>query len=143
IAVEDLQKMTKSFTFCFEAELLVLLQRLAVNGRVILEGNAVQTEVRAEMAFLRLAIDMAALNVVERRRAERQRRLGRVLAAAENVDVRRIVDARRGRDRAVSKNSFVNGQHFAGAGGHEHDIHQALLDDLLDLVAELSQGPIA
>ena len=83
------------------------------------------------MAFLRLAVEMAALDVIERRRAERQRRLDRIPAAADDMDVGGVVGAGGRRDGAVVEDAFVNGQHFAGAGGHEHDVHQLLLDDLL------------
>ena len=68
------RKWRKPLRSRFQAELLVLLQGGAVEGRVVVEGDAVEAEVGAELAFLRLAIEVAALDVVERGGAERQRR---------------------------------------------------------------------
>ncbi len=87
-------------------------------------------EVDAAGAFVRLAVEMAALDVIERRRAEGPRRVGRILAATDNVDVGRVVRAGGRRDRAVVEEPALHGQHLAGAGGHEHDIDELLLDDL-------------
>src|SRR5205085_3342821 len=107
------------------------------------EGDAVQAEVGPQRTLRRWAVEMAALDVVEGRRAEGQRRLGLVFAAADNVDVRGVVDARGGCYRAVVEQPAVNGQHLAGAGRHQHDVHQGLVNDLADEVAELTQTAVA
>ena len=75
IRVEHLQEMAEALALGLQAELLVLLQGGAVERRVVVEGDAVQAEVGAEAALLRLAVEVAALDVVERGGAERQRRL--------------------------------------------------------------------
>ena len=95
------------------------------------------------MAFLRLAIEMAALDMIERGRAEGQRGRCRIFATANDVNVGRVVGAGGRRDGAVVEEPLVDGQHFAGAGGHQHDVHQLRLDDLRDDVAELGQSAIA
>ena len=94
------------------------------------------------MALVGLAVQVAALNVVERGRAERKRRLRRILAAADNVDVGGVVHAGGRRDLAPVENALVDRQSLTGAGRHEHDVHQALLDDLLDDVAEFGQAAV-
>ena len=78
IRIEDLEEMAEALALGLQAELLVLLQRLAVEDGVVVEGDAVQAEVGAEVALFRLAIEVAALDVIERRGAERQRRLRRI-----------------------------------------------------------------
>ena len=73
----------KSDVLGLQAERLVLLQRFAVEGGVVVEGDAVQAEVHAAAALLRRAVEVAALDVVERGGAERPRRVGGVAGAAQ------------------------------------------------------------
>ena len=66
--------MAEPLALGLQAELLVFLQGLAVEHGVVVERDAVQAEVGAEVAFVRLAVEVAALDVVERGGAEGQRR---------------------------------------------------------------------
>jgi len=86
---------------------------------------------------------MAALQVIERRRAEGHRGRGRILAAANDVDIGRVVGAGGGRDRAIIEQSSLDRQHLARRAGHEHDVHEFLLDDLHDDVTKLAEAAIA
>ena len=95
------------------------------------------------MALVGLAIDMTTLDVVEGRGAEGQRRMRGVFAAAHNVNVGGVVDARGRRHVTLIEDAFVNRQDFTGAGGHEHDVHEALFNYLLDDLAKLGQAAIA
>ena len=83
--------------------------------RVVVERDAVEAEIGSQAPLVRLAINMAALDVIERGRAKRQRRLCRVLAAAHDVDVSGIIGTHRGRDWAVIEKALVNRQYFTGA----------------------------
>ncbi len=143
VGIEHFEEVAEALALGLQAELLVLLQGGAVEHRIVVEGDAVQAEVGAERTFLRLAVEMAALDMIERGGAEGQRRRCRIFAAADDVNVGGVVGAGGGRDGAVVEEPLVDGQHFAGAGGHEHDVHQLCFDDLRDDVAELGQGAIA
>ena len=64
VRIEHLEKMPKLLSLRFEAERLVLLQRLAIAGRIVVERDAVETEIRAEPAFFRRAFDVPTLDVI-------------------------------------------------------------------------------
>src|SRR5581483_6572363 len=100
-------------------------------------------EVGAAVPFVGGAVEVAALDVVQRRRAEGQRRLSGILRAANDVDVGRVVGPGGGGDGAVVEEALVDRQHLAGGGGHEHDVHEPLPDDLADAVTVLGQGAVA
>src|SRR5262245_52782374 len=87
--------MTKALALGLMPELLVFLERLSIQLGVVLKGDAVESKIGTELAFFRPAIEMTALDVIERGRAERQRRLRRIAAAADNVNVGRVVGPRR------------------------------------------------
>src|SRR5207247_2212706 len=94
VGVENLQEVPEPFAFRLEPEFLVLGQRFAIEYGVVVERNAVQAQVGTEVALVGLAIDMTTLDVVEGRGAEGQRRMRGVFAAAHNVNVGGVVDAR-------------------------------------------------
>ncbi len=79
VRVEHFQEVAKALALGLEAKLLVFLQ--ALRGRApasLLKVMLYRPRFGAEVAFLGLAIEMAALDVIERGGAERQRRLRRV-----------------------------------------------------------------
>ena len=84
--------MPESPRFCFQAKRLVRFQRLTVEDGVVVERHGVEAQVCPLAAFLLAALPLAALDVVDRRGAERQRRLSAILRrAAGQPDIRRIV----------------------------------------------------
>ena len=76
----------------------------------VVERDAVQAQVRAAGPFVRLAVDVAALDVVERGGAERPRRLGDVAAAADDEDVAGVVGPGGRRDVAVLEQPLADRQ---------------------------------
>src|SRR5262249_61087140 len=104
--------MSKILGFGFQAKLLVMLECLSVRYGVVVEGDAVKTQVRTKAAFLRLAFQVAALNVVEGRGAKRQRRLRWISAAADDVDVGGVVGPGGGGDGALVQGPLFTCEHF-------------------------------
>ena len=132
--------MSEFLALGFLAELLVPLQRLPVARQVVHECDRIKAEVGAgEFPQRAVALNTAALNVVDGRAAERLGRLARVAAVADGPDVGRVVGARGGRDTRVFEQSFLDRDLLVHVGGHQHDVHQALTDDLADDVEELGQ----
>src|SRR4051794_8907865 len=58
------------------------------------------------------------------------------------MNVSRIVCPRRWRDLAIVEKPLLNGQGLVGARRHEHDVDQALLDDLYDLFTKVLQASV-
>ena len=110
--------------------------------RIVVECDAVEPKIDAALPLGRGAIEMPALNVIEGGRAKRQRRVRGITAAANDVDVGRVVDAGGRRDGAVVEDAFLKCEHLAGAGRHEHDVHKLRFNNLLDDVAKLVQAAI-
>ena len=89
---------------------------------------------------MRLAFRLAAHRVVDRRRAERPRRLGGVPAGAGGKpDVGRVVGADGRRDRAVVEQTFLDREDFVRTGAHQRDVDQTLLDHIADQLAVFVQ----
>lgn len=82
---------------------------------------------------------MAALDVIQRRRAERPRGSCVNLAAAGDMDVAGVVGPRRRRDGGLIEQPFLNGQQIVGARRRQHDIDDALPDHLADLLSILGE----
>jgi len=71
IRIEHLEKMPETLALGLDAELAIVLQGLPVEVDIVVERDAVQTEVGPQDAFSRPAIDLAALDVVDGGGAER------------------------------------------------------------------------
>ena len=71
VRIEDLEKMLESLALRFETKPRVFLQGSPVALGIIVERYAVQPEVRTDIPLSRLAIDMAALNMIDSRRSKR------------------------------------------------------------------------
>ncbi len=65
-----------------------------------------------------------------------------VVASLPTPDVGSVVGSRSGRDGTMFKEPLFNRKLFAGAGAHQHDVHQALSDDLPNRFAKLFQAPV-
>ena len=135
--------MAEVLALGLQAEPVVFLQGVAVEDRVVVEGEAVQAEVRPQNALFRLAFGPTALNVVKRGGAERQRGVGGITTAADDMDVGGVVGPSRRRHGAIVEDPLLDGQRLAGAGRHQHDVHELLFDDARDDVAELCEAAIA
>lgn len=137
--IEDFQEVAELFPLTLLAEVLELVEYIDVQLQLIVERHRVQTEIDAELAFRRLAVEMPALHVIETCRAKRSSGCRVNPAAPMNVNVGRVVRPRRWRDVRVVKQSLLNRQHFAGAGRHQHDVYDPLVDHFANLLAILSQ----
>src|SRR5437588_9780394 len=62
VGIEHFQKMPEVLAFRLLAERLILVQSVAVQCRIVVERDTVQTEICAPMPFCRLAVEVAALN---------------------------------------------------------------------------------
>ena len=113
--------------------------RLLTGGGAGLGVDQSAAQVGALVPLVFRAVQVPALDVVQRGRSERDRPLGDVLSAPDRVDVAGVVDPNRGRDRAVLEDPLADGEHLAGAGRHEHDVDQLLADDRADDVAVLPE----
>src|SRR5262249_10250932 len=143
IGVEHFKKIAESFALGLQAKLFVSLQCLAIQHGIIIERDAVETEIAAGCALIAFAFNAATLNVVERGRAEGQGGLRGITAATDDIDVGCVIRTSGGSDLASVENPFVEGQHFAGACGHQHNVDKILLNDLFDDVPEFSERAIA
>ena len=116
---------------------MVLLQ-------VVHEGDGVEPEVGAgELIRGAVALDLAALDLVNGRRAEGLGRLAGVAAVAHGPDIGGVVRARGRRHVRLAEQPFLDREQLVHVGGHEHDVHQALVHDLADDVEELGQVAVA
>ena len=139
VRVEDLEEVAEALALGLEAEVLVGLERGDVERDVVVERDRVEPEVGAAPELAAVRVGEAALDLVERRRAEGPRGRLRVGLAGEQVDVGRVVGADGRRDRRVVEQPLLDRQDVVGARGHEHDVDQPLADDLAHLVAVLGQ----
>src|SRR5205823_4798408 len=143
VRIEDLKKMSEALALRLQAEQLVLFQGFSVQSGIVIERDAVKSEIGAHAPLWRLTIDVAALDVVQSRGAKGEGRLSRISATADNMDIGRVIDPRRWSHGAVIEDPLLNSQRLIGAGRHEHDVDHLLLDDLLDDVAKLRQAAVA
>ena len=139
IGVEDFQKVAKALALGLFAESAIVLERDQIVVQAVVERDAVQPQIRAAVSLGGLAIDVAALDVVEIRGAKGLRRLGDVAAVADGKYVAGVVGPRGGRDVAVFEQPLADRQHVVAAGRHEHDVDQPLPRDLADLFAIFGQ----
>src|SRR5262249_45145034 len=110
VRVEDLKEVTEAFSLGFETEVLVRFQVAAVEGVVIVERDTVKPEVDAAVPLVRCAVNVAALDMVKRGGSERERRLGGILAAADDVNVRGVVGTASGGHGTVVEDALVERQ---------------------------------
>ena len=103
VRIEDFEEMPELLPLGLLAKFLVPKQRLAVLLEIVDERDRVEAEVRAGKiaAAVAVALDLAALDVIDARAAERLARLARVAAVAHRPDVGGVVRARGGRDVRV------------------------------------------
>src|SRR5207247_187375 len=97
-----------------DAEFLVGLEGLVIEGDVVVDGDGVETEIRPHAALSIRGINLAGLDLLDRRRAEGARWGGGIRATGQKVNVGGIVGADgRGDVRGV-EDSLLDGQDFAG-----------------------------
>ena len=144
VRIEDFQEVPEFFPLRLLAKFLVPQQRFAVLLQVVDERDRVETEIRAgKLAAVAVALNLAALNLVNARRAERLRRFARVATVAHRPNIRGVIRARGGRDVGVLEQPFLDGELLVHVGGHQHDVHQPLMRDLANDVEKLGQVAIA
>ena len=102
VGIEDLQEVPEFFLLRLFAKRLVPQQRFPVLFQVVHKRHGIKTQVRAGESFPGpITGHLAALDMVNRRAAERSRGLAGVTPVAHHPDVRRVVRAGGGRDRRI------------------------------------------
>ena len=139
VGIEHFQKVPKPLPLGFEPEFVVLRERFEIGFESVVERHRVQSQVDAARPLRRCAVDVPALHVIDGRRTKRPRRFGVNPAAANDVDVGGIVRAGGRRDGRVVEQPLFDRQLLARAGRHQHDIDNALLDDVANLLAVLGE----
>src|SRR5258708_896620 len=129
--------MAKVLAFGFDAKRFIFFDQFTIVIHVVVKRNTVKAEVRPEGPFGGGAIDVAALDVIERRGAESPRRLRRITSAANDVNIGGVVRTSRRRYGGIVENPLLNGQDLTGRSRHQHDIDESLRDDLFDDLAIL------
>src|SRR6185436_16623529 len=143
IWIEDFEKMAEAFAFRFFAKFLVTGERVAVLIEVVDERNGVKAEVRArKISVIAIAFDFSALNVVDARAAERLRRFTRVTSMPHCPNISRVIGTGRGSQVGIAKEALFNRKLLIHVSGHQHDVDQALMDDLADDVEKLRKIPV-
>ena len=105
---------------------------------IVVQRDRVQPQIGARRRSCGAQLALAAHCVVDRRRAKRDGGLrGITPGAGRQPDVRRVVGADRRRHRAVVEQPFLDCEDFIGAGTHQRDVHQPLLDHVTDQLAVL------
>ena len=141
VRIEDFQEVAETLALGFLPESLQAAQCLDIEFQAVVECDGVQTEVDPIRSFLRVTVQVAALDVVDGGRAERARGFGMHAAAACDMDVCRVVGPGRGRDGRVVEQTLFQHKKFTGAGRHQRDVDDALPDDVTDLLPVLGEGP--
>jgi len=117
--------------------MLTVLERLHVAFEIVVERDAVETQVGPQRALLGSAVEVAALDVIDAGRAERPCGLRGVAGPPCQVDVGGIVGANRGSDRRTIEEPLAKRQRMVRAGRHEHDVDESLTSDQPHLLAVL------
>src|SRR5262249_50513742 len=126
------------FPECFESQ-----ERFPILLEFINKSDGVKPQVRPrELLPGSVALELAALNLVNGGRAEGLRRFAGITPVTNGPNVGRIVCPRRGRDGRRAKETFLDRQLFADVRRHEHDVDQTLLDYFPDDVEKLGQVAI-
>jgi len=134
--------MAEVLLFRLETKRLVSLHDPEVAVRVIVESDRIKTEIRAQATLCFRAHLLSGLDVVKSCRGKRLRRSFLISPIANNVHIRRIVDANRGRHRRRVEFPLLNRQYLRGACRHEHNVDQALRDNLTHLIPILGQRTV-
>ena len=140
VGVEDLQEMAEAFLLGLHTEGLVGLQCEHVQVRVVVERDAVEAQVGAQVPLRFVAAQPPALGVIQQGRAERDRGLLGVRRSASDVNVRGVVGPHGRRDRRGIEDPLADRQNLVGGHAREHDVHQALLNVGAHVVAVLGQA---
>src|SRR5687768_8242639 len=81
--------------------------------------------------------------MVNARAAERLGGLASVTPMANGPHVRRVVRAGGGSDGGIFEQAFLDRKLLIHVGGHEHDIHKALVHDLADDIEKFGKISVA
>ena len=142
VGVKHFQKMAEVLLFRLEAKRPVSLHDSKVAVRVIVEGDRIKAEIRAQPSLCFRAHLLSGLDVVKSGRGKRLRRSFLISPLSNNVHIRRIVDANRRRHCRGVEDPLLNRQYLRGACRHEHDVDQALRNNLTHLIPILCQRPL-
>ena len=137
VGIENLQEIAKALALGLFPEPMKVLERLHVAFEIVVERDAVETQVGPERALLGSAVEVAALDVVDAGGAERPCGLRGVAGPPGQVDVGGIVGANRGSDRRTIEEPLAKRQRMVRAGRHEHDVDEPLTGDQPHLLAVL------
>ena len=132
VRVEDFEEVAEALALGLEAERPCTPRAWRVEREVVVERDRVQPEVGAPSSPLVRLGSRGGRTGCGRASRVRNGRDGavRVVAAADDVDVGRVVGAGGRRDGDCVEQPLLDRQHFAGAGRHEHDVDEPLPDDL-------------
>ncbi len=134
------QEVPEPFLFGLQAKRLVFAQRLVIQLDVIIQGDRIETQIRAPPAFVWLALALAAHRVIDGGRAERHRwLLGVAARSGGQPDVGGIVGSDGRRDRTVVEQPFLQRQDLVRTGAHQRDVDQALLHHVANQLPVLGE----
>src|SRR5688572_11491027 len=89
VGIENLQEMPKALRFSLDAEISIRLKRCVIELQPIVGRDRIESEIRAAVS----------LNLIDRRRSKRPRRLARITSARGQMNVGCIVCTYAWRDR--------------------------------------------
>ncbi|MFO0909804.1 MAG: hypothetical protein U0794_15900 [Isosphaeraceae bacterium] len=116
VGIEHLEEVAKLLALGFLAKRVEAFERPEVVGEIVVEGDAVKAQVRAERPFLGRTVEMAAHGMVNAHRAERLSGLLCVVGSSREVNIRRVVRAHRGGDVRAIEQPFLHRQRIIGTG---------------------------
>ena len=142
IRKKHLQEMAEAGPLGFDAEVAVGREHRPIERGIVVECEGKEAQVRTAGVIRMHRIDPATPCLRNRRRGEGQGGLAAVAAGTGGQpDVGRVVHPHGGRDMAADEQPFLDRQHLARARAHEHDVDQALPNDLANGVAKLADRP--
>ena len=144
VRIEDFEEVAEILPLRFFAEFFEGEEGFAVLLEIVDERDGVEAEVCAgEIGGGAVALDFAALDLVNRGGAEGLGGFAGVTAVADGPDIGGVVGAGGGGDAGVAEQSFLDRELFVDVSGHEHDVHEALVNDFADDVEKLGKVAVA
>ncbi len=133
--------MPKPLCLRLQAKLTVPFERQQVIIGSIGEGDAVETKIDAVLPLGWLALNLSALNVIQRRGSKWPGNALDVFPASNHMNIGGVVGSASGRNGAVIKESLAECQDLTGACRHQHDVDEFLPSDFTNDVAILLHRP--
>ena len=115
IRVEDFEEVPEALALGLDAELLYSSRAIAIAIHIVVEGDAVEPEIRAAVAFARAGNRDGRTGCDRASPCETASDgAAAILAAADDVDVGRVVGPAAGRDMAVVEEAFLDREQLVG-----------------------------